>query len=66
MDASGTIDDSQWKRTKDFVRGVSSAFNVADNGTRTAVSSMMVLDATSFFLWDNVSCKCCPDILLVS
>lgn len=49
MDASGTIDDSQWKRTKDFVRGVSSAFNVADNGTRTAVSSMMVLDATSFF-----------------
>lgn len=64
MDASGTIDDSQWKRTKDFVRGVSSAFNVADNGTRTAVSSMVGRDIN--FLWDNVSCKCCPDILLVA
>ncbi|XP_031556840.1 uncharacterized protein LOC116293538 isoform X2 [Actinia tenebrosa] len=43
LDASGTIDDSQWKLTKDFVRGVSSAFHVADNGTRTAIITFSTL-----------------------
>lgn len=37
LDASGSIDDSQWKLAKDFVRGVTDAFTLASNATRMAV-----------------------------
>ncbi|XP_048581714.1 uncharacterized protein LOC5511228 isoform X2 [Nematostella vectensis] len=37
LDASGSVDDAQWKITKDFVRSVTRGFNLADNGTRVSV-----------------------------
>ena len=43
LDASGTVDDSQWKLTKDFVRGVSNGFKVASNRTRISVVSYSTL-----------------------
>lgn len=43
LDASGTIDDSQWKMTKDFVTGVSNGFRLASNGTRVSIVSYSTL-----------------------
>ena len=43
MDASGTVDDSQWKLTKDFVHGVSNGFRLASNGTRISIISYSTL-----------------------
>jgi len=43
LDASGTIDDSQWKLTKDFVHGVSNGFRLASNGTQIAIVAYSTL-----------------------
>ena len=43
LDASGTIDDSQWKLTKDFVQGVSNGFRLASNGTRISIVTYSTL-----------------------
>ena len=43
MDASGTIDDSQWKLTKDFVHGVSNGFRLAPNRTQISIVSYSTL-----------------------
>lgn len=43
LDASGTIDDSQWKLTKDFVQGVSNGFRLASNGTRISIVTYATL-----------------------
>lgn len=43
LDASGTVDDSQWKLTKDFVHGVSNGFRLASNGTRISIISYSTL-----------------------
>ena len=43
LDASGTIDDSQWKLSKDFVQGVSNGFRLASNGTRISIVTYSTL-----------------------
>ena len=43
LDASGSVDDAQWKLTKDFVRGVTDAFTLFPNSTRVAVISYSTL-----------------------
>ena len=43
LDASGTVDDSQWKLTKDFVHGVSNGFGLASNKTRISVLAYSTL-----------------------
>ena len=43
LDSSGTVDDSQWKLTKDMVKGVSNAFHLALNGTRIGIITYSTL-----------------------
>ena len=37
------MDDSQWKLTKDLVKGVSNAFHLASNGTRIGLITYSTL-----------------------
>ncbi|KAL9971012.1 hypothetical protein ACROYT_G023488 [Oculina patagonica] len=43
LDASGTVDDSQWKLAKDFVYGVSNGFRLAPNKTRISILAYSTL-----------------------